>query len=201
MNFLTRMATVFYVTLVLFVACGIALFVSHLLRLEQVVDFLYIIYVDNTLRLIFGVLAGILLLKNFVYYRLLSASVRRDKMVAFDNPSGRVSVSLSALEDMVKRNVRRLPEVKDVKPDIFASKKGVQFKIRLHLFSEVNIPDITSKVQELVKKKVQEMIGLDQSIDVTIFVGKISPDGVKGKAVEEPQDPPATNVPFQGYRA
>jgi len=51
---------------------------------------------------------------------------------------------------------------------------------------------------------VQEAIGLDEPIDVNIFVGKILPDEGKEKRQpkkEETPKEPDQNVPFQGYRA
>jgi uncharacterized alkaline shock family protein YloU len=74
----------------------------------------------------------------------------------------------------------------------------------LILRAEGSIPEVTSRVQDLVKKKVQNTIGLDESIEVAIFVGKILPDQGKEKTVskkEEPEEEKQQNVPFQGYRA
>lgn len=203
MTILTRFAVLFYVTLVLFLSCFLLLFVLHKIDLNQIMDALAVIYFDETLRQIVGAAAAALLLVNFVFYRLFSVNIHRDKIIAFDNPAGRVTVSLAALEDLVKRTIVRLSEIKDVRMNISASKKGLKIKSRLILRSEVNIPEITSKVQDVIRKKIQDMIGIDEPLNVTIYVGKIIPEAIKGKRPpkeEEPEETASPPVPFQGYR-
>ena len=204
MTILTRFAVLFYVTLVLFASCFILLFVFNVVHLNQIMEALYMIYFDYTLRRIIGAVAVGLLFINFMFYRLFSVNTHRDKIIAFDNPAGRVTVSLTALEDLVKRTIIRLSEIKDVRINITASKKGLNIKSKLILRSEVNIPEITSKVQEFIRKKIQDMIGIDEPLNVAIYIGKIIPEPIKGKRQqkeEEVEEPPSPTVPFQGYRA
>ena len=140
------------------------------------------------------------------FYQTFTVSSQRGGVIAFDNPSGRVNVSLLAIEELIKRVTVKTPEVREVKSKVSASKRGLHIKIKmLMLKAEGSIPEITSRVQELVKKRVQEAIGLDEPIDVNIFVGKILPDQERKtaslKKEETPKEEPEQNVPFQGYRA
>lgn len=141
---------------------------------------------------------------NFVFYRFFSVNIHRDKIIAFDNPGGRVSVSLMAMEDLVRRLLFRISEIKDVKPIIKASNKGLNIKVKLVLRSEGNIPEIASRVQTQVLKKIQDTIGLDEPVNVSVYVGKIIPEKVKQKqsSDKEPSDDKSgPDVPFRGYRA
>jgi uncharacterized alkaline shock family protein YloU len=66
----------------------------------------------------------------------------------------------------------------------------------------VSIPEITGRVQEAAKKKIQDAIGLDEPIYVTVFVNKIVSDKTKDKQPGDKEYPNrVTTVPFQGYRA
>ena len=204
MNFLKRIAVLFYVTMVLFLGSFILLFVFNYIDVRGVHHLLAMIYHDETLRIIFAISGGVLLLLNYVFYQAFTVSGQKGGTIAFDNPSGRVNISLMAIEDLIKRVIIQTPEVREVKSKISVSKKGLQIKTTLILRAEGSIPEVTSRVQELIKKKVQEAIGLDEPIDVSIFVGKILTDkgGEKRqpKKEKEPKDP-EQNVPFQGYRA
>ena len=145
-----------------------------------------------------------MLLFNFLFYRLFSINARRERVIAFDNPSGRVSVALDALEELLRRMITKSPEIKEAKVALRASKKGLYVKIRMVLCAEVNIPEITSKVQELSRRKIQDIIGLDEPVNVTVYIGKILPDRVKEKRSskkEEIEEKSETTIPFQGYRA
>jgi len=204
MNFLKRIAVLFYVTMVLFLGSFVILFVLNYIDLPGIHRLLAFIYHDESLRIIFAASAFVLLLLNYVFYQAFSVSGRKGGTIAFDNPSGRVNISLMAIEDLIKRVIVQTPEVREVKSKITASKKGLQIKTTLILRAEGSIPEVTSRVQELIKKKVQEAIGLDEPIDVSIFVGKILTDQGREKRQtkkeKEPKDP-EQNVPFQGYRA
>ena len=204
MNFLTRIAVLFYVTIILFISSFTLLFVLNYIDPRHVMETFSLIYLDDNLRLLFGAAAGVLLILNYIFYQTFTVSAYRDHVIAFDNPTGRVSVSLMAIEDLVRRMIGQIKEVKEVKSRISASKKGLQIKVKLVLRSEGRIPELTSRVQELVKRKVQDAIGLDEPINVAIYVGKILPDQGREKLTakkEEQLKEPEHNVPFQGYRA
>jgi len=204
MTLLKRIAVLFYVTMVLFFGSFVFLFVLNYIDIRNVHQLLAVIYSDETLRIIFAGSAFILLILNYAFYQTFSVSRHKGGTIAFDNPSGRVNISLAAIEDLIKRAIVQTPEVREVKSKITVSKKGLQIRTTLVLRAEGSIPEVTSRVQELIKKKVQEAIGLDEPIDVSIFVGKILTDQGRekrqAKKEKEPKDP-EQNVPFQGYRA
>jgi uncharacterized alkaline shock family protein YloU len=203
-KFLTRVAVLFYVTLTMFLGSFIILFVLNYIDMQNFINLWIFIYQDEALRMICAAGAGSMLFLNFIFYRAFTVNIHKEKTIAFDNPAGRVSVSLGAIEDLTKRVISRESEVREAKSRISVSKKGLLIKIRLVLRAEGSIPEVTSRVQELVKKKIQKTIGLDEPIEVAIYVGKILPDqgGEKKQPKnEEPQKDPQQNVPFQGYRA
>lgn len=205
MNLLKRLVLISYVFMVMFLACFIILFVTHALELQHVANALFPLYNDETLRWIAGGLAAILLIMNFAFYRYFAFNVPRGKIIAFDNPAGRVTVSLGAIEELIKRMVVRMPEIREARTTITASRKGLKIRMRLIIFSEVNIPDLTLKIQELVTAKIQETIGIDEPIIVTIYIAKIvAPIAVKEKRPKsdaKPEEKPEVNIPFRGYRA
>jgi len=203
-KFLTRIAVLFYVTLTIFLSSFVLLFILNYIEMQSVLNLITLLYYDETIRIIFAAGACMLLFLNFIFYRVFTVNTHKEKTIAFDNPAGRVSVSLMAIEDLTKRVISRTPEVREVKSRISVSKKGLHIRIKLILRAEGSIPEVTSRVQELVKKKIQDTIGLDEPIEVAIFVGKILPDQGKEKRQSKKEEKPkesGENVPFQGYRA
>lgn len=207
MKFLTRIAVLFYVTLVLFIASFLILFVMGQLDLAFVQGMFTVIYEDKYLQYVFLGISALMLILNFVFYKLFSVNVHKEKIIAFDNPSGRITVSLFTLEDLIRKLVLAVPEIKDTKVNVIAARKGLQVKIKLVLNEDVNIPSLTSTIQSKITKKVQDMIGVDDPIDIAIYVGRIVTNTKKVKSVtsKEPEgenfkkgDEP--NVPFHGYR-
>ena len=115
------------------------------------------------------------------------------------------SVSLTAMEDLVRRAISMVPEVKDVRSSITAGKKGLSINSRLVLNADVNIPEMTSRLQDLVKRKIQDTIGIEETVVVRVHIVKITPEGKarrhKHKDKEEKEQTSEPTVPFQGYRA
>lgn len=204
MNFFTRAAILFYVTIILFLGCFAILYVLNVLSYKDIADLLYITYLDDHLRVAVGCVAVGLLFINFILYRQLDVNAHKEKIIAFDNPSGRVRVALVALEDLIRRTISRFPEVKESKVDIRALKRALDVKIRMVLCSEVNIPEVTSIVQETAKRKIQDIIGLDEQLNISVYISKILGDPVKDKKAgkkENLEERSGAPVPFQGYRA
>jgi uncharacterized alkaline shock family protein YloU len=197
---MTRFAILFYVIIIWIASAAVLLLVSHVLDLHAVEQFLEVVYNDTRARLIVaGVTLGIVVM-SFILEDLIYGHRRRERTIAFDNPGGPVAVSLSALEDLIKRLTLQMPAVKEIRPTVLAIKKGLDIEIKLVLKAEANIPDLTTRLQELVRKKIEEAIGMEGKINIRIHVIKVALDDIKAgrKAVVTIDEP---NVPFHGYRA
>lgn len=203
-----RVAVLLYVTLIMFLSVYFILYGTGMIEFSDSEIVWTAIYDYENLQTIILCIAAFMLIMNYAFYATFSTNIGRDKIVAFDNPSGRVSVSLLALEDLVRRKVITVPEIKEMKTRISTTRKGLKVRIKTILRGETNIPVLTAKVQELVQEKIQDAIGLDSPVDVSIYVGKILKQKVKSKrpiekeAVDsDDKEPPPQNVPFHGYRA
>ena len=199
MSFIQRMLVLWYVSLVLFLSCLILLVIFGQVDLNQINFFFYTITHVENLRITWAIIAGTLIVINFVFFKVYTVNVHRDKTIAFDNPSGRVVVSLFALEDLIRRTIIGNSVVRESKASIIATGKGLQIKVKVTLQADVNIPELASEIQTLIVKKVQDVIGIAEPINVSIIVGKILSDPGKDKSGSGDKLEP--NIPFQGYRA
>lgn len=203
MRFFTRLAILFYVATIS-VLCGLTiLFVSQMIFWQDVERLLQLAYSDMQLRMIIGLAAGLLILLSFMFARIILGRQQRERTIAFDNPAGRVTISLTAMEDLIRRLITRSPEVKEIRPHVVANKKGLDVGIRLILRADSNIPEITSKLQEMIRSKVQDTIGIDGVVSVRVDVVKIVPEDVKSKRdrkdQKDGQEISKPTVPFSGY--
>jgi uncharacterized alkaline shock family protein YloU len=192
------------VVLVLVICIGLIVF--QVPELSVVQEYLSFIYTDDVMRILFGGFAAIVLIQSFVFYQTISLKEVKDKRIAFDNPSGRVSVSLLALEELVKKTASKLHDIREIKAAVNASKKGgIQVSMRVTLRSDMNIPELTSHIQDVIKRKIIDTIGIDESVNVSIYVSKILAESGKSDSKDtEPQDldndTDEPNIPYQGYR-
>ncbi len=204
MRFFTRIAVLFYMMTIstIGILTIILAFIIDRSLIQTINYYMNVFYYDTQVRIIVGLSGLLFILLSIMCARIISGAQQKERTIAFDNPAGRVTISLIALEDMVKRLLTREPEVKEGRPDIIATKKGIEIETRLILKSDVNIPDLTAKLQSLIKDKIQDMIGLEETVTVRIHVIKIITEENKGKRNKgDYSDKTETNVPFQGYRA
>ncbi len=198
MWFMTRLAIIFYVTIIWITSIAVALFVFHVLDFNTVHGFLSLVYNDSHVgALVVGITCGIVVM-SFVLENLIYGRRRKERTIAFDNPSGPVSVSLSALEDLIRGLNVQMPEIKEIRPVITAHKKGLDVTIKLVLRQEANIPELTAQLQDSVRRKIEDAIGMEGRIHVRIHVIKIALEENRGRKSVQIKEP---HVPFHGYRA
>lgn len=202
MRFLTFIGVVFYTLVLCLLGTLILGFSLHIIQIQDVEHILQAVYTFNDLRIAAFIIGSLLILLSFSFARLILGRMQKERTIAFENPSGMVTVSLSAVEDLVKRLTIQIPEIRETRPEVVATKKGIEIDLRIILRSEVNIPELTLKLQELIKTRIQDILGVEENVLVRIHVAKIVGEEEdrgrkkKGVATEEKEEP---LVPFQGY--
>ncbi len=205
MRLVTQLALLFYTVVIFSLVCFSAGLVVHLIPVEYVTLISQVIYDDKQLRLIVGLIAVLIFFMNIFFNRVIAGKEFREKNIAFDNPSGRVTVSLNAMEDLIRRVVCRMGEVKDVRAArITAGKRGLEVRINLALHGDVNIPETTAQLQETVKRRILDTIGIDEAVIVRVDVTKISSEDSRVRGKDKNSKPVDSvlepSLPFQGYR-
>lgn len=146
--------------------------------------------------------SGILLiLISFSFAQLILGRFQREKTIAFATSGGEVTISLTAVEDLIRRLSNLIPEIRELRPDVVVHKKrGITVDLRVILKSEANIPELTMRLQDIIRTKIQEVLGVEEQIVVKIHVVKIISKNEKefrqkNKSLHE--DEPT--IPFGGY--
>jgi len=184
---------VFYIIISALIGAVILSFSFNIVEINDLVLKLSTIYSNPNARIVLTGSGILFILIALLFAQITSAKREREKTIAFNNPSEQVTITLFAVEDLIRKIGQELPQVKELKPDVVANKKrGIQVNIRLTLKSETNIPEFTAQLQELVKSRIQEIFGIDEQIIVKIHVAKIitQPEKTKKKneiVVEEPE--------------
>jgi len=201
-----RVFNLIIILYIIFSAClgtVILSFSLHLFELNDIILHLNELYYNFNSRLSLASLGAIFILISLLFAQVSSARHEREKTIAFNNPSGQVTITLFAVEDLIRKIGQELPQIKEIRPNVIATKKrGIQIRIRLILKSEANIPEFTSQLQEMIKSRIQEIFGIDEQIIVKIHVAKILTRPEKTKrniTIEENIEHQEQNIhiPFQ----
>ena len=99
---------------------------------------------------------------------------QQEKTIGYMTPGGQVIISLSAIEDFIRKLSFHVPDLKELRPEVIVTRRGIEVESRLVLWSTSHVPDVTEKVQELIRSHVQELLaGIDRPILVNVHIIKI----------------------------
>ena len=126
-------------------------------------------------RLIFGITSFLALVISVVsfYASFKERVIKRE--ISFGNPLGEVKISLGAISDFVQKLGSQMEDVKEIKPRVVAGRKGLEIYNKITLYSDSNIPAASDRVQTVVKRYVQDVLGIQEVSEVRVFVEKIVP--------------------------
>lgn len=197
--------SVLFYTLIFALLGTIAIaFAFHLIDLKDIIVMLILAYRDMQIRLITSLSGFVFILLSLLTARNLTGKMQREKTIAFNNPNGEVTVTLSAVEDLIKRLASQLPEIKDARADVKATKKGIDVNMKIILCTETSIPDFTTRLQEIVASKIQDVFGIEEMINVKIHVAKIISLEEKSKKKKEKNQEQLKQedigIPYQGIK-
>jgi hypothetical protein len=201
MRLFIRLAIFFYIFVLSVVGFTALLVLAHFVDYGQYINFLEFIYQDGKASTLAGFIIAATLLISFAFARVIYGRQEQERLIHFDNPLGRVTISLSAIEDLIRRLVVHTPQIKEIRPNITSTRKGLEIEIRLVLRSDVNIPEMTADLQEIIKRKVQDVIGSEETVNIRVHVIKIASES-SGHGKEDQGVTGITgSIPFHGYRA
>ncbi|MDD2927601.1 MAG: alkaline shock response membrane anchor protein AmaP [Candidatus Omnitrophica bacterium] len=198
MRIFTVLGVLFYAAVIILGGIILVAFSLNLLQPQYINNIFDYIQSSPNSRIFTGLSGVILILVSFSFARIILGRLQREKTIAFDTASGEVTIALSAVEDLIRRLTGVIPEIKELRPDVIANKKGIMVDLRVILKKEANIPELTSRLQDITKSKIQEVLGVEEQITVRIHIAKIialdeKDRNKKNIAKEEP------TVPFRGY--
>ena len=153
--------------------------------LDSIINIISYFSQTNNARLAMALAGLFLILINISIAQLSIGKLRRRKTIAFENPDGQVTISLGAIEDYIKKLTQNMAEIKDMRSNISAGRAGIEVVSKAVLYSDANIPEITEKIQNAIKYRLQEMLGIEESVAVKIHVVKVTE---RSKKAEKKKD-------------
>ena len=198
MRFFTALGIIFYTVVLIIIGLVLIVYSLNLLLPQDINNMLILTQGSTNARIIIGLSGALLILISISFAQLILGRFQREKTIAFATSSGEVTIALSAVEDLIRRLAGVMPEIKELRPDVIATKKGIIVDLRVVLKSEANIPELTSRLQDIARAKIQEVLGLEEQIIIKIHVAKIISHEEKDKRKKD-IDKIDSNIPFGGY--
>ena len=199
MRLVSRITRFFYLLILAIIGLFLILVALNVVQKERFISLINLVYLTPNLRLAAGFAGLLLIAVCLLIIQLALGKLRREKTIAFDNPDGEVTVALPAIENFMKGLSRQIPQIKELRPNVVAGKKGIIIDVKVSLYSDINIPNVAETIQSLVKGRVQEMLGIEDPIVVKVHIAKIlhkEEPKKKKKPQEEKQEMPFRPVDY-----
>lgn len=122
----------------------------------------------------------ILLLVGFITSYLAIADIHSSGRIRLESNSGRLTVSISAIEDYLSRLGRNINGVKELRPRLRRTPTGWSLFVRASVWSEQNVQEINETIREEVRKGIYRIIGEHSIEPIDIHIYKIVDRGRVG---------------------
>lgn len=139
-------------------------------NLKYTVDFI----IGNPVNcIIVGVCTAIVLI---FAVKILFAGERRvviESVLLRTTANGNINISLTTVDEITQRFVRQNDNIRDMKSAVSVANNGVKIVLKLALRPDVNIPEVTTGLQDGLKTNVEMISGLQVS-SINILVDTVT---------------------------
>ena len=102
--------------------------------------------------------------------------VIRTRSISFDNPHGKVRISLKAIEEFIAKKIStQMTNITSMNVKASLGSHGLETLMQLRISGGYNIPELTSQIQELIKNYLEDVVGVERVSHIEIVVSSITP--------------------------
>lgn len=131
-------------------------------------------------QLIIGLAGAIFFIASWRLIFLAFRTQRGGQPVVHETALGEVTISLDAVENLVRKTARAIKGVREVKADIKNNKDGLHVALKATISPEVSIPEVSEEIQNSVRQYVKRVVGVELS-DIRLEVENIANEGRRGR--------------------
>ena len=165
---------VLFLVVVIFIS---GIFLALSLRLFSLESFFfktnYLIY-SNLFNQIILVLVGVLLIFLAIYLIWQKTQIDKGNLSAVQKTSfGEIKISIGSIKHLTLKVVKGMGEITETRPEINILKPGgINIDLHLSVKQDVNIPELSEKVQRKLREYLLETSGIETK-EIKIHVDKI----------------------------
>ncbi|MBU0683233.1 MAG: alkaline shock response membrane anchor protein AmaP [Candidatus Omnitrophica bacterium] len=197
MNFFKRFVVFIYALLMVGVGAIFFLVGLNLILPEQWLEIVGVVNSTMSFQMTFLVIGVIFTIIGLMAPYRLEKTIQKKRIVAFQNPDGEVTVSISAIEEYIRKIAKNISGIKDIRSRVFITRKGINIVTDVSMIAGANIPQITERIQMEVKNKVQVMLGVEEKISVKIHIKRIAKSETQGDELGQSENFSSSAIPYR----
>lgn len=100
--------------------------------------------------------------------------------VVHETALGEVSISLDAVENLVRKTARSIKGVREIKAVVSHTKDGLKILLSGTISPEVSVPEVSEEIQSQVRSYVKRVVGVEP-VDIRLEVENIANEGRRAR--------------------
>ncbi len=120
-----------------------------------------------------GLIGLLLIMVGLAFSRMLVKKGREAEALIFQSEIGPIVVSVTAIDDVVKKVIKRYHLVKEAKIKTLIQGKDVEIKMRLTLWAGGRVADLLVVIQNEVRTRGSKLLGSENKLEVNCDVQRI----------------------------
>ena len=185
MKFLIIAVAFFWALLSLLIGALLMAMAADVVSASLLSNLIIQLYQSPNFSFVTMILGALFIFIAFLIVHLLEKTYQKEKTIVLNDKGGKTIMAVSVIEDLVKKSVENLLDLKEIKSKIMLRKKGIKIISKVTLFSTANIPQITDEIQKIIKEQVEKSLAIKEGIIVEIYVSKVVEKSEREKIKEE----------------
>ena len=173
MKVINAFATLFAVLSYLTLGSLMVMVALHLLSLEDALLKVQQIYNNPWRSIQIGMVGILFIFVGLAFAKMLIKRSRQTEALVFQGELGLIVVSATAIEDIVKKVLKRFHLVKEWKAKTSIDGRDVEIKLRCILWTGGDVPSLLGTIQQEIRDRLQKILGPDSQIEIFCDVVRI----------------------------
>lgn len=145
----------------------------HLLSVTDATARLQELYASPWRSVQTAMLGLLFILVGLTFAKTIVKHGRDTEVIIFQGGMGTIVVSSMAIEDIVKKIVKRFSLVKEWKAKTLIEGRNVEIKLRLVLWSGGDVPSLLNSIQQEIRDRLRKILGPEGKIEILCDVTRV----------------------------
>ena len=173
MKVVSAFAYIFAIFAFLTIGSLLVIVAFHILPFESAVAQLKELYDSIWISFQAACLGVVCITVGLTFTRMVLKKRRQEEALIYRSDTGPIVVSATAIEDAVKKVLKRFHLVKGSKIKILIQSKDVEIKLRLTLWSGGRLQELLMEIQQEIRDRVRKLLGEESHLEITCDVQRI----------------------------
>ncbi|MFZ5801680.1 MAG: alkaline shock response membrane anchor protein AmaP [Candidatus Omnitrophota bacterium] len=160
----------------------------HILSASDAVSSVQELYTEPWSSLKTGILGLVFITVGLVFSKMLLKTGRSTDAILIPSEGGPVAIQVHAIEDLIRKVLKRFQLVKDCKMKVLARGRDLELRLRFTMWAGGHIPELLMEIQDAISARIHKLMGAETKLTIQCDVIKIEDHHNMGGTADSRQE-------------